>query len=75
MQPVPINCPQKYAFCVLKISIIEPRETTQTEYPSSKVYLCFICVLDFVSTFSDVDSLLTVCLDMFMWEIPHHNFV
>ena len=63
-------------FLYYKFSVIELSETTQTENPCIiKAYLCFICMLDFVSTFSDVDNLMTVCLYMFMWEIPHHNFV
>ena len=59
-------------FLDYKFSVVEPQETTQTENPCPCIIkgLTLFC-LHADSSFCDADNLVTVHLDMFVWEIPH----
>ena len=55
MQPVPIDCPQKCAYCTYKLSVraLGNYSNWKSMYYQRFTFVLF-CVPDFVSTFSDV---------------------
>ena len=71
-QPASLACPRKSTFCTINsVSKSLGKLLKLKIHVSLNIYLCFVSVLDFISAFSDVDNLMTVCLDKFMCKIPH----
>ena len=72
MQPAPIECLQKCAFCAINSGseslgkLLKPKIHVR-----SKACLYFVFVPDSVNAFYVIDNLMAVRSDTFVWKTPH----